>query len=124
MSMSLFRQGLYALLALAGLIWTQILLHEFLLWNAGEYSITALLQFNWADFFASGFVNPGAAFLTVDAIIGVSAFLCWLVPEARRLGMRHWWVYILLTFGVAFAVAFPLFLLMRERALNAMHQGS
>lgn len=119
MSASTLRQLLYTLLALTGLIWTQILLHDFLLWNAGEFSLNALLHFNWADFFASGFVNPGAAFLSVDAIIGATAFLCWMIPEARRLGMRHWWVYIVLTFTVAFAVAFPLFLLMRERKLGA-----
>ena len=30
---------------------------------------------------------------------------------------RHWWIYIALTFGVAFAFACPLFLFMRERRL-------
>lgn len=120
MTGSHYRQALYALLALIGLVWTQFLLRDFLIWNAGEYSLASLLRFNWVDFFASGFVNPGAAFLTVDVIIGATAFLCWLIPEARRLGMRHWWLYIVLTLGVAFAFAFPLFLLMRERRLQQM----
>lgn len=112
------RQILFSLLAVVGLVWTQLLLRDFLVWDAGEFSLNALLHFDWASFFGSGFVNPGAAFLTVDAIIGTAAFLCWMVPEARHLGMRHWWIYIVFTFAVAFAFAFPLFLLMRERQLQ------
>lgn len=38
--------------------------------------------------------------------------------EARRLGMRHLWVYVLGTVLVAFAFTCPLFLLMRERHLQ------
>ncbi len=112
------RQTLFALLALIGFVWTQYHLWAFLQWNAGEASLATLLRFNWVAFFSSGFVNPGAAFLTVDAIIGSMAFLCWMFPEAKALGMRHAWVYLLLTVTVAFAVGFPVFLLMRERKLQ------
>ncbi len=115
---TLIRQGLFAILAIVGLVWTQYHLIAFLEWNAGEASLATLLKFDWVAFFSSGFVNPGAAFLTVDAIIGGTAFLCWMIPEARKLGIRHWWIYILLTLGVAFAVGFPFFLLMRERKLQ------
>src|SRR5690606_13824714 len=41
----------------------------------------------------------------------------WSFVEARRLGMRTWWLYVAITFVVAFAVAFPLFLLARDRRL-------
>jgi len=33
------------------------------------------------------------------------------------LSMSHWWIYVVLTFTVAIAFAFPLFLLNRERRL-------
>lgn len=112
------RQTLFALLAITGFIWTQYHLIGYLEWKSGEASLGAFFAFNFLEFFESGFVNPGAAFLTVDAIIGGTAFLCWMIPEARKLGMRHWWVYIVLTFGVAFAVSFPFFLFMRERKLQ------
>jgi hypothetical protein len=46
--------------------------------------------------------------------------MIWMVREARRLEMRHAWVYVVLVFGVAFAFACPLFLLMRERRLAAV----
>ena len=57
-----------------------------------------------------------------------------LMPGAQRVSMvsevwsflrvrKKWWlgpvVFVLLTFGVAFAMAFPLFLLVRERRLAA-----
>lgn len=120
MNKSTLRQLQYGALTLVGLVWTQYHLMAFLQWNAGEVSLQALLHFNWVAFFSSGFANPGAAFLTVDALIGATAFLLLLFPEAKRLGMRHAWVYFVLTFIVAFAVAFPLFLLMRERRLQQL----
>ncbi len=70
------------------------------------------------NFFTMGFVNPVSSSLTVDLLIGVGAFLLFMVTEARRLGMRHWWIYLVLTGLVAFAFAAPLFLLMRERHLE------
>ncbi len=120
MNGSVIRQVLFALLTILGFVWTQYHLRAFLEWNAGEASLATLLRFNWAVFFSSGFANPGAAFLSVDAIIGTAAFLCWMFPEARKLGMRHAWIYLVLTFGVAFAVAFPAFLFMRERKLERL----
>ena len=124
MSGSQLRQAIFALLTLIGFVWTQYHLIGYLEWKSGEASLAAFLAFDFLEFFASGFVNPGAAFLTVDAIIGGTAFLCWMIPEARKLGMRHWWVYILLTLGVAFAVGFPFFLLMRERRLQTLATAS
>jgi Terpene cyclase DEP1 len=63
---------------------------------------------------AGGFINPLTASITTDFVIGTTPVLVWMVVEARRLGMRHWWFYIVTTFLVAFAFACPLFLFMRE----------
>jgi len=38
--------------------------------------------------------------------------------EGYRLGMKRLWIYYLLTFMVAFAFAFPVFLFMRELLLS------
>jgi hypothetical protein len=40
-----------------------------------------------------------------------------MVTEARRLGIRFVWLYVLLGFAVAISVTFPLFLIARERRL-------
>lgn len=73
--------------------------------------------FSLPQFLTDGFANPAAASLGWDVTVGATAFLVWLWPEAKRLQMRHAWIYLVLTCGVAFACAFPLFLAMRERRL-------
>lgn len=106
-----FRQGLYAALAVAGLIGTWFFNLQFMADAGGAFSVV--------EFVRGGYANPAAASLTNDLLVALLAFLVWSFAEARRLGMRHWWVYVVVTFGVAFAVAFPLFLLVRERRLGA-----
>ena len=62
--------------------------------------------------------GPSVSSLTADLLIAVVAGSILIVVEARRLGIRHSWLYIVLTFFVAFAFAFPLFLAVRERKLE------
>ena len=76
-------------------------------------------SFDIGAFLADGFANPAAASLTSDLTVAFIAFLFWLPFEANRVGMRHWWIYVVLGFTLAFAVAFPAFLFMRERKLAA-----
>ena len=63
------------------------------------------------------FANHASSSIGWDIAIACAAFITWMLAEARRLGMRHAWLYVVLTFGVAFAFAAPLFLYMRERHL-------
>jgi hypothetical protein len=63
---------------------------------------------------AGGFMNPLVGSITSDFLIGTIPVLVLMVVEARRLGMRHWWFYVVTTFLVAFAFSCPLFLLMRR----------
>lgn len=85
-----------------------------------QFSIESGGGFNLAAFVSDGFANPAAASLSSDVSVAAVTFLIWLPFEARRLSMRRWWLYALLTVTVAFAFSFPLFLLMRERRLQAM----
>lgn len=72
-----------------------------------------------AAFIADNYVNAASASIANDLWVVVAVFLFWSFGEARKLGIKHWWVYIPLTFIIAIAFAFPLFLLMRERKLAA-----
>ncbi len=72
---------------------------------------------------AAGFVSPLAGSITSDFLIGSVPVLVWMVVEARRLGMRHRWVYVVTTFLVAFALTCPLFLLLREVRLRELRRG-
>ncbi len=107
------RAAVYAILTILGAVWT---------WHFNLQAINAGL--GASDFFAMGWVNPVSSSLTADLTVACFAFLAWMPFEARRLQMRHWWVYIVVTFMVAFGFAFPLFLLMRERKMLASAAGS
>ncbi len=55
--------------------------------------------------------------LASDFWVGSLAALIFMVVEGRRLQMRRVWLYVALTFLVAWACSFPLFLYVRERRL-------
>lgn len=102
------RQWIYAGLAVVGLVVTWTFNLRFMLANG-----TSL----WS-FVQAGYANAAAASLANDVSVAAVTFLVWSFAESRRLGMRHWWRWPLLTCGIALAFAFPLFLLLRERAMQ------
>lgn len=69
------------------------------------------------DFWPALLANHATASITVDIFLFAFAAMIWMVQEARRLGIRMVWLYILCGFSVAISVTFPLFLAARERAL-------
>jgi len=97
----------YAVLAAAGAAGTWYCNINFMIASGGGFDLAAFLR--------GGFANYAAGSLSVDAGVAAIVFIVWLTAEAGRLGMRHRWVYIVLTFTVALAFAFPFFLYMRER---------
>jgi len=102
----------YAALAAIGLVATWYLNLQFMSESGGSFSAV--------EFVRAGYANSASSSLSNDLLVGTAAFTIWSFAAARRLGMRHWWIYPVLTFGVAFAFAFPLFLFVRERRLAAL----
>ena len=103
------RQLFYAALSAIGLIATWYFNLRFIAESGGTFSVV--------EFVRAGYANSAASSLSNDLAVGTIAFLTWSFAEARRLRIPHWWVFVVLTFGVAFACAFPLFLFVRERKL-------
>ena len=104
----------YLSLTLAGLIipWHYNL--QFIGQSDGTFSI--------AEFIAASSSNAASQSLSSDLAIACIAGLLWIFFESRRLGMRFFWVYIVLTFSVAYAFAFPLFLFIRQGKLETIQQ--
>lgn len=96
----------WLLLAIVGLVGT---------WTFNALAIVQLRDFI-GDWVNSG---PAVSSLTVDLLIVAVAGSILMVVEARRLGMRFVWLYIVGSAITAFAFTFPLFLAMRERKLAA-----
>jgi len=65
------------------------------------------------------FVNPASSSAAVDIIVVALAACVLFVVEGRRLGWTRWsWVLVPLTFALALAFTFPLFLGLRELTLR------
>ena len=104
--------GLIALLALVG-TWG----------NNVAYLSLGFVGANMA-FWQETLVNPASRSITVDLFfLGLAVFV-WMVLEARRLGMRGVWLYLLFGTVVAISVTVPIFLINRERTLAAREPGS
>ena len=62
--------------------------------------------------------NPSSRGITADIfLLGLSVTIL-MVIEARRVGVKFVWAYIIGAFVIAISVAFPLFLLARELRLE------
>jgi hypothetical protein len=107
------RQACYLALAVLGTAATWVFNLRFVAESGGAFDVLAFLR--------AGYANSASSSLTNDLLVALAAFLVWSHAEARRLGMRRWWLYPALAFGIAFAFAFPLFLFVRDRRLQALH---
>ncbi|WP_022878229.1 DUF2834 domain-containing protein [Microbacterium sp. B19] len=86
----------------------------------GTWTFNVLAVVQMADFLGDLVTSgPAVSSITVDLLVVAVAGSIFLLVEARRLGMRHAWLYVVLSGLTAFAFTFPLFLAMRERKLTA-----
>jgi hypothetical protein len=102
--------GFYAVIALAGLVTT---------WGQNLQLMTpGMGPLDPYTVFAEQVrVNAASRSITVDIGFFLLAASAFMVIEARRLGLRLVWLYIVLGFLVAISFAFPLFMIARELKL-------
>ena len=75
---------------------------------------------NPGDYFSLWYDSTPSTQLVLDLGIVCLAFLTWAWYDARRHGIRRWWWSIPATFLVGACFGVPLYLYMRERALEAV----
>ena len=102
--------GFYALIAVAALFatWSQNLQ----LMAPGMGPLEPYLVFG-----EQAKVNPASRSIMVDIGFFLLAGAAFMVIEARRLGVRFVWLYIVFGFVIAISVTFPLFMIARELRL-------
>lgn len=100
----------YLLLAALGLVTT---------WYFNIRYMQSGGSFAPGPFHENAFANFLTGSLTMDVYVAALVFAVWVFPESKRLRIRRPILYVALTFLVALAFAFPLFLAVRERALHA-----
>ena len=104
----------YGLIAIIGVIAT---------WSFNILFMQEHGGFSLGLYLSENYVNYASGSISNDIIVVVVAFFIWSFNEAKKLGMKHWWVYVPLTFVVAIAFAMPLFLMMRERRLRQLESA-
>jgi hypothetical protein len=78
-----------------------------------------------AGFIGALYAHPAAASITNDLLFFAVAGSIFMVAEGRRLGMRHVWVYLVLSLVTAVSVMFPVFLIFRQYTIaRGRRQGS
>jgi len=102
---------IYLLLAIIGLITTWYYNIQFYL-TADDTSIRNFIELANLSFPAKS--------ISADISMVVITFLVWMIYQSRKLKIKYWWVVIPLTFLVAVAFSFPLFLYMRANRLEAL----
>lgn len=101
--------ALYGVLAVVGLVGTQVVLFTYL--TSGDGNV-----------FDDVVANGAATFVTIDLLVVALVALAFMVVEGRRIGMRFVWVYVVLTFVVAISVSLPLFLIARQVHLSRQRE--
>ncbi|WP_290866590.1 DUF2834 domain-containing protein [Aquabacterium sp.] len=80
---------------------------------------------NPIQFFADA-INAGgtAAFLSIDMAIAWVVFMVWVVIDAQRIGMgiKWGWFFVGLSY-IGVSMAFPIYLVTRERFIDARKQA-
>lgn len=99
--------GVYAVIALVALVatWSQNIVF---LRSGGSL----------LSFWEATKVNAASRSITVDIALFLLAAAILMVIEARRVGVKFVWAYIVGGFLIAISVTFPLFLLARELRLE------
>lgn len=109
----------YGLLATVAFIaiWIELVGH------VGALDSLADLPTAMTRFMADTQASRASRTVTVDLLLLSLAAMAFMLLEARRLGIRFVWAYILLGFVLALSVTFPLFMIARERHLAWQEGG-
>lgn len=95
----------YGLIALTALVMT---------WSQNLLYFTGPNPAGFGAYIADLKISGAARSFTVDIGLFLLAGTGLMVAEARRLGVRFVWLYVILGFAIAISVTFPLFLIARE----------
>lgn len=98
---------IYLILAVLGFILVYAVIGAYLLGGGPELGVI----------FERFLSNQIGQLFAADLLVSAVVFLVFSWSEARRLGMRNWWVYLLATMLVGLSFSLPLFLYFREEKL-------
>jgi len=112
------KHAFFILIAIAALLLTWPHAFE---WMRGGGNILNPIQF-FKDAMAPG---GTAAFLSIDMAVAWVVFMIWVVFDSQRigLGMKWGWLFLALSF-IGVSMAFPVYLVTRERYLDRRNNAA
>jgi len=82
-------------------------------------------QASWVHYTKQLFDTPAGGSMAQDAIIAnVVLFPLWTIIDGRRRGMRHAWIYFVMSLFTSFAFSIGIFLAAQERQLRWNARGT
>jgi Terpene cyclase DEP1 len=75
-------------------------------------------------FFQQLFANRIGGFFGMDVLVSAVVLIFFLRREGQRLGVRHLWLPIAGVFTVGVSLGLPLFLFLREQALEGIGEAA
>lgn len=108
--------GLIATVAFIA-VWSEVLGHF------GTVDSLSSIGAATTRFLADTQASQASRTVTIDLLLLSLAAMTFMVLEARRLGIRFVWAYVVLGFVLAISVTFPLFMIARERHLAWQEGG-
>lgn len=103
---------LYLLLSVLGICYT---------WYYNIQWFQTVEDPSFSNFMNDAHQNFAGKSFGADLTVVVLTFFAFMIPESLRLKIKYWWVLIPLTFLIAIAFTFPLFLYIRENKLEKMN---
>ncbi len=88
------------------------------------FNVQSMREPSGDSFLAAWFANPSVTSLSIDLLATASAASIFIILEGRRLGIRWYWLYVVLSFVTAVGFTFPLFLAVRERRLAQLSEAT
>ena len=85
------------------------------------YNIQYFLEYeesSFVHFFELAQSNFAGKSFGADLTVVVLTFFVWFIPDARKHKVKGWWILIPLTFLIAIAFTFPLYLFLRAHTLE------
>ncbi|WP_299016764.1 DUF2834 domain-containing protein [uncultured Polaribacter sp.] len=99
----------YLFLAILGVCYT---------WYYNIQYFNTVENATFIGFFKDAQQNFAGKSFGADLTVVCLTFFAFLIPESLRLKIKFWWVLIPLTFLVAVAFTFPLFLYLRQQKID------
>ena len=101
-------KDLYLALCAAGLVVPYL---QFVPWLLEQRSLRGFLP--------AMFVNRISAFFVFDVLVSAAVLIVFMAMERKRLPVRAWWAPIVALLTVGVSLALPLFLYLRETAIES-----